>query len=99
MSDIPAIALSGMRAAVLTRTVDASNIANVHSDGFTPSRAQQSRQPGGGTGVRIEPAPALPGELTAPLIDQIGAHHAFEASALVLRSSLDIRGRLLDVRA
>lgn len=99
MSDVTTIALSGMQAAGLRLAVDANNIANVNSEGFTPSRVRQSSLPDGGTSARLEPAPALRGDLVTPLIDQLGARYAFEANAVVLRTQLDAVGHLLDVRA
>jgi len=99
MNPISATAQSGMQAATVRLGAAAHNIANLGTDGFHRQTVTQSPASGGGVSSQVR-TEAQPGEnLIADTVTQLEARTAFEANLDVLRTSDEMIGSLLDVRA
>ena len=98
MSSVPAIALSGLKAAQADLDGAAHRIARLATSGVSgPDAAVAARA----DGTPAEAAGSVPplASLAGDLVDQWRAQHAFAANLAVFRSSDAMMGALLDLHA
>lgn len=99
MSNLLAIAGSGLRAAQQGVQVAAHNVANLATSDVQRLQLQRSSTADGGVQTTVGSTENDPG---APLADLLAARAevlAFKANATVIRRSDDMLGALLDTRA
>lgn len=100
MSSALAIAASGLQTAQLRLTSSAHNVANLNTPGFHRQEVVQHTQtPLGGVQASVQRAPSEGVSLEQEVVDQMSASYTFKANLLVLRSSKDLLGSLLDTYA
>jgi flagellar basal body rod protein FlgC len=101
MSDISAIARSGLAAAQTRLGAAASNIANRDSEGYRRMSVDSREAAGGGViaSVRRESEPSGSDGLVTDLVDAMEARQGFAANLKVLKTQDSLIGSLLDVRA
>ncbi len=98
MSSLPAISLSGMKAAQSALGASAHNIANLSTPGFRRDQVSQTSSVGGGVDVTVRPA-TLPGHaLEADIFGQLMAKNQFLANLAVFKTHDEVLGSLLDIR-
>lgn len=111
MSTISNIAVSGIRAAGVRITAHAENIANAHSEGYSPLRAEQIATAIGPV-VRVtktekaRPNTQHPEEAQYPGVDPgsefaglIASKYDYKAAVILLRTEKELSGSLLDILA
>lgn len=101
MTDVSAIALSGLNAAQATLRASAHNVANLATDGFRRQQVVASTAAGGAGGVVTQVVTAdAPGPAReSDAVTQLQAKHAFLANLAVFRTHDRMMGALLDTRA
>ena len=90
--------LSGLRDAAVRLDVAASNIANLPSEGFSPSRVVSAEVPGGG----VEPTVIRDGEgvdLVTEMVALMMARLAFSANLSALSQTFETQRSLFDLTA
>jgi hypothetical protein len=98
--DTVSIGLSGIAAGITRQCNSAHNVANSLTDDFHNLRTHQVDQPGGGTrAVTTVDAEPRPVSYAREVIEQKLAEVQILSSARVLKTSLDLRGSLLDIFA
>lgn len=105
MSAVPSVGgltvypgLSGVRDATVRLDVAASNIANLQSEGFSPSRVVSTTLPGGGVEsivIRDEAAEGV--DLVTELVGMMMARLAFSANLAALTRTLETERSVLDI--
>lgn len=99
MASISSIALSGMNAAQTTLNSSAHNIANMNTSGFRRQEVVQSAQAGGGVGTNLTTASGAGASLETDVVAQLQAKNSFLASLAVFKTSDQMAGALLDLKA
>lgn len=99
MSSISSIAMSGMSAAQTTLNSSAHNIANMNTSGFRRQEVVQSAQPGGGVSTSLTIASEVGSSLETDVVSQLQAKNAFLASLAVFKTSDQMAGALLNLKA
>jgi flagellar basal-body rod protein FlgC len=109
MSDVYAIALSGMQAAQTQLAVGANNIANSNTPGFKSSRVDLVELSGGGVAVSGTTQDTTPGaigpdgqpgsnvDLAGELVNLSRDKPLYNANALVIKTQDRMMGALLDI--
>lgn len=99
MGPISGIAQSGMSAALERLGSAAHNIANLGTEGFRREQVRQRSVEGGGvTSTRMR-APVPGNDLERDVVEQLAAKNAFLANLAVFRTSDELLGTQLDLRA
>lgn len=99
MSDISAIALSGVRASEKKLAVAADNIANATNPDFKPKEVKQSSAPEGGVDVDVVDAPDNGGDITQDVVNAQVAQYTAEANLNVIKVADDLSKKLIDLQA
>ncbi len=99
MSDISAIALSGLRASETRLSTAADNIANAATPGYKPKQVQQTAAPEGGTDTQVSEAPADSGNITDDVINAQVAQYTAEANLKVIKANDEMQKQLIDLQA
>ena len=98
--DTVSIGLSGIAAGITRQRNSAHNVANSLTENFHNHRTQQVDERGGGTraftSVDADPKPV---SYAREVVEQKLAEVQTLSSARVLKTSLDLRGSLLDILA
>jgi flagellar hook protein FlgE len=98
MSDISAVALSGVRASERKLAVAADNIANQGNPDFKPKEVKQSAAPEGGVESRVVEREG--GEdLSRDVVDAQVAQYTAEANLKVLKTNDDLLKQIVDLQA
>lgn len=96
-------ALSGLEASEKRFGVSANNVANLRSEGFTPSRTTNAEEPFGGVRVTISPQArsfASPGvNLVRETADTIGAIAEYRANLASATVAADTSGVIVRIGA
>jgi len=88
-----------MNAAVLREIAASSNTANALTPNYRRAMVSQSEQPGGGVVGKVTRASSFGEDLLGDAVARIGALYAFKANILSIRTSDQMIGTILDVRA
>ena len=99
MNSTPAIARSGMQAAMSQLQAVGNNIANLGTADFRRAQVQTTASPQGGVQTTMTAAPVAG---PAPETDMVGllqAKNAFLANLAVFKTSEQMMGSLLDIRS
>jgi flagellar hook protein FlgE len=99
MNALPAIALSGMSAAMLRLDSAAHNIANAQTPGLRRQQVAQQALPGGGVQATSEQSSVPGANLIEDIVGQKAAAIAFKANVQVFRTGDAVLGTLLDIQA
>jgi flagellar basal body rod protein FlgC len=99
MTSVAAIAHSGMSAALTSLSSSAHNIANLPTEGFHRQTVNRLEAGNGGVSVQIGRWPVAGEALERDVVDQSSAKHAFLANLAVFRTSDEMAGSRLDIRA
>lgn len=105
---ISTIASSGLRAAARALEVSSSNVANMATPGFSPSRTELSATRDGGVQADVrrdvqqssdDIVSHVSGtDVTSELISMMSAQRAFTASMTVLKAEQEMTSAILDLR-
>ncbi len=95
----PAIALSGMNAAQNRLDAAAHNVANVQTEPFRREQVLQQEQPSGGVSTSRSRASAEGSALEADMVEQMQASSVYLANLAVFRTSDEMMGALVNMRA
>lgn len=93
------VALSGMAAAQQRLQAHAHNLANGGTDSFRRSAIAQTEAASGGTLATWQRAAIAGPDLTADMVGQLSASHAFMANLAVFKTNDAMAGALLDAVA
>jgi flagellar hook protein FlgE len=99
MSSTSSIALSGMNAARLSLDAAANNIANAQTPGFRREQVRNTVQVDGGVSTAVSPSETQGPALEQDLVAQLQAKNAFLANLAVFRTSDQMAGALLKLKA
>ena len=88
-----------MNAAVLREVAASSNTANALTPNYRRAMVSQSEQPGGGVVGKVTRATSSGEDLLGDAVARVGALYAFKANILSIRTSDQMIGTILDVRA
>jgi len=99
MATTASIALSGMNAAQVALNTSAHNIANQSTPGFRRQQVVQTPQPEGGVVASTTTAAAEGASIERDVVAQLQAKNAFLANLAVFKSSDQMAGSLLKVKA
>jgi flagellar hook protein FlgE len=91
--------MSGMNAAQTTLNASAHNVANMNTGGFRRQEIVQNAQTGGGVSTSLTTASAERASLETDVVTQLQAKNAFLASLAVFKTSDQMAGALLDMKA
>lgn len=90
--------LSGLRDATVRLDVAASNLANLQSAGFSPSRVVSGTLPGGGVESIVIRDDATEGvDLVTELVSMMMARLAFSANLAALTQTFETQRSVLDI--
>lgn len=93
------IASSSLRAAELSLSVSAHNVANLQTPGFRRQSVLQEEQAGGGVVARLTRVPQEGANLAEDVVKQKLAAYAFVASLRAIQTHDHMLGALLDAAA
>ena len=99
MNVTSSISVSGMNAAQTRLQASAHNIANLETQGFTRQEVSQNTQVGGGTNTSITTSSISGPALETDMVQQLQAKNSFLANLSVFRTSNEVLGTLLDIKA
>ena len=99
MTNVSAIATSGMRAADAALRTSAHNLANLETAGFRRERVVNTAQADGGVETSTMRSQVEGSSIEDDLVAQLQAKNAFLANLAVFRGSSRATGSLLDVLA
>jgi len=99
MNVLSSIALSGVQAAQTRLNATANNIANVNTEGFRRDEVSAQAREGGGVSVTVAKATQPGVDLVQDVVEQKLAVLEFKANVQVLKTSAELTGTLLDVKA
>ena len=99
LSNVTAIATSGLRAADAALRASAHNLANLQTEGFRRERVVQTAQVDGGVVASTVRSPFEGPSIHEDLVAQLQARNAFLANLAVFRAGAGATGALLDVYA
>lgn len=99
MTPISAIAQSGMSAALARLGGAAHNIANLGTQGFRRELVSQATIPGGGVTTTRSLAEQPGNALERDVVEQLAAKNSFLANLAVFRTSDEMLGSQLNIRA
>ena len=98
--DTVSIGLSGIAAGITRQRNSAHNVANALTEDFHNHRTHQVDEQGGGTrAITSVDADSKPVSYAREIVEQKLAAVQAMSSARVLKTSLDLRGSLLDILA
>ena len=98
MGPVSSTALSGMKAAQLSLSSSAHNIANLGVKDFRRQEVQLQTAPAGGVTATLNRAERPGNDLTRDMVSQLSAKNAFLANLAVFRSSSETASTLLSLR-
>lgn len=93
------VAQSGLQAAQTRLNASANNVANAVTPGFRRDEVQARPSAAGGVETEVQKAQQPGVSLEQEVVDQMSASFAYRANLQVLRTSDQMMGSLLDVRA
>ena len=104
--DVVGLALSGLNASSAGLAVQANNVANQLSDGYTAKRVDLVAEASGGvrvSGVFADPTPAGPGtsnvDLATEVVQGLGFDLMYKANLKVLNTADELMKSTLDLKA
>ena len=99
MSSISSIATAGMQAAQKQLNVSAHNIANMQTPGFKRQQIEQTAQSRGGVAAAVKATGDSGGSLESDVVAQLQAKNSFPANLAVFKTSNQMAGALLNLKA
>ncbi|CAG1017370.1 hypothetical protein BURC_02016 [Burkholderiaceae bacterium] len=99
MSSIPAIAQSGLGAAMLRLGAAAHNVANLQTPEYRRQVVLQEPMAQGGVAASIGRAAQPGADLASDVVQQMVASYSFKANLRVIQTHDEMMGTLLDVHA
>lgn len=99
MNSTPAIARSGMQAAMSQLQAVGHNIANLGTADFRRAQVQATASPQGGVQTTMTAAPVAGSAPAADMVGLLQAKNAFLANLAVFKTSEQMMGSLLDIAA
>jgi flagellar hook protein FlgE len=94
---LPAVSLSGMKAAQSGLSTSAHNLANLSTTGFRRDRVIQTSLPSGGVTVSVGQTSQAGHATEADVVGQLEAKNLFLANLAVFKTTDQILGSLLDI--
>jgi flagellar hook protein FlgE len=94
---LPAISLSGMKAAQTSLGAYAHNLANLSTPGFHRDQAMQVSVPSGGVTTSLSLASHAGHAMESDIVGQLEAKNLFLANLAMFKTSDQVLGSLLDI--
>ena len=99
MASISSNALSGMNAAQTQLQASANNVANLATPDYRRQEVVLTPNAGGGVQAQTVQVEAVGSSLEADVVSQLQAKNSFLANLAVFKTSNQLAGALLDIKA
>jgi flagellar hook protein FlgE len=99
MAYLSSISLSGMNAAQTQLQVAANNIANMNTPGFKRQAVELQAHSDGGVSAGVRSTSDTSSNLSADIVSQLQAKHAFMANLAVFKTHNKMAGALFNEKA
>lgn len=99
MSSIPAIAQSGLGAALLRLGATAHNVANLQTPDYRRRVVTQETMPQGGVAASVVRAAHPGSDLAGDMVEAMVASYSFKANLRAIQTHDETIGKLLDLYA